>query len=64
MRAAKIITAVTLAVFMGSTPGSSWNAPPAKIQTVRACLPAPVLSLQGSSGAAGIILISSNGCSR
>jgi hypothetical protein len=62
MRAAKIIAAVTLAILMGSTPGSSWSAPPAKVQAVRACLPAPVISLLGSSGATGIVLISSNGC--
>jgi len=60
MRAAKILAAVTVAILMGSTPSSSWNAPPAAIQTGRICQPAPAISLLGSS--AGIVLISSNRC--
>jgi len=62
MRAVNIIAGVTAAVLMGSTPGSSLNVPPAKIATVRACAPQPAISLLSSSGAAGIVLISSNGC--
>lgn len=62
MRATKILAAVTVAILLGTTPSSSWNAPPAKLQAVRACLPAPAISLLGSSGAAGIVLISSSGC--
>jgi hypothetical protein len=58
MRAAKILAAVTVAVLMGSTPSSSWNAPPSKV--TRACLPAPAISLLGST--AGIVLIAANGC--
>jgi hypothetical protein len=61
MRAAKIPAAVIVAILMGSTPSSSWNAPPPKAQTVQVCQPA--ISLLGSSGAAGIVLISANRCS-
>jgi hypothetical protein len=60
MRAAKILAAVTVAILMGSTPSSSWNAPPTKVTLT--CLPAPAISLVGSSGAAGIVLISANRC--
>ena len=61
MRAAKILAAVTLAILMGSTPSSSSDTPPAKIETVRTCPPAPAITLLGSSGA-GIVLISSGRC--
>lgn len=60
MRAAKVLAAVTVAILMGSTPSSSWNAPPSKI--ARVCLPATAISLLGSSGTAGIVLISENRC--
>jgi hypothetical protein len=59
MRAAKILAAVTVAILMGTTPSSSWNAPSAKVQTGRICQSA--LSLLGSS--AGIVLVSENRCS-
>ena len=62
MRAAKIIAAVAMAVALGSTPSSSWDVSP-KRQESRSCQAGSAISLLGSSGAAGIALISSDRCS-
>jgi hypothetical protein len=63
MRSTRILTTVAAAILLGSAPASSLNVPRAHAQT---CSPikASVLSLVGSQGAFGFVLIPSNACSK
>ena len=63
MRTAKILVAVAFAILLDATPGSSWGLA-AERQELRACLPAPAISLLNQGGTFQIALISSNGCNR
>jgi len=63
MRTTKILVAVAFAILLDTTPGSSWGLS-AERQDLRACLPAPAISLLSPGGTFQIALISSNGCNR
>jgi len=63
MRTAKILVAVAFAILLDTTPGSSWGLS-AERQDLRACLPAPTISLLSQGSMFQISLISSNGCNR
>jgi hypothetical protein len=62
MRTAKIIATVATVILMGSAPASSLNVPRAQAET---CSPinASAISLIGSQGAFGLVLISPRVCS-
>jgi hypothetical protein len=62
MRTAKIIATVATVILMGSAPASSLNAPRAQAET---CSPisTSAISLVGSQGVFGLVLISPRVCS-